>query len=79
MQQSRMNNLPAQNMSNKGRTVPMFSPGSTRIGVADVITALILLAILVWASWMQFPAYNKTGAAGQNSSTTRSAVPVQNR
>jgi hypothetical protein len=33
--------------------------GATRPGVLDVITALILLAILLWASWKQFPAYQR--------------------
>jgi hypothetical protein len=25
----------------------------------DILTALILLALLVWASWKQFPAYER--------------------
>jgi hypothetical protein len=33
--------------------------GAVRPGLLDVLTALILLAILVWASWKQFPAYNR--------------------
>jgi len=36
-----------------------FQPGAMRPGLLDILTALILLAILVWASWMQFPAYSQ--------------------
>jgi hypothetical protein len=36
-----------------------FGPGAVRPGVLDILTALILLAILVWASWKQFPAYDR--------------------
>ncbi|HKV54821.1 MAG TPA: hypothetical protein VJN94_09270 [Candidatus Binataceae bacterium] len=44
--------------SGKTRRIMAFQRGSTRLGVLDVLTALILLAILVWASWKQFPAYD---------------------
>jgi len=36
-----------------------FKRGAMRPGILDILTALILLAILVWASWKQFPAYNR--------------------
>jgi hypothetical protein len=36
-----------------------FKHGAVRPGVLDILTALILLAALVWASWKQFPAYNR--------------------
>jgi hypothetical protein len=36
-----------------------FKRGAMRPTILDIITALILLAILVWASWKQFPAYNR--------------------
>jgi hypothetical protein len=36
-----------------------FEYGAMRPGVLDILTALILLAILVWASWKQFPAYDR--------------------
>ena len=36
-----------------------FGRGGVRPGVLDILTALILLAILVWASWKQFPAYDR--------------------
>ena len=31
--------------------------GATQLRLLDVLTAMILLAILLWASWKQFPAY----------------------
>jgi hypothetical protein len=36
-----------------------FQRGATRPGVLDILTALVLLSILIWASWKQFPAYNR--------------------
>lgn len=33
--------------------------GATRLGVMDVLTALILLGLLLYASWRQFPAFNR--------------------
>ncbi len=33
------------------------SPGATELRFLDVLTALILLAILLYASYKQFPAY----------------------
>jgi hypothetical protein len=46
-----------------------FKRGATRPGVLDILTALILLAILVWASWKQFPAYNRKFQSGVVSPT----------
>jgi hypothetical protein len=31
--------------------------GAAQLRLLDVLTAVILLAILLWASWKQFPAY----------------------
>jgi hypothetical protein len=36
-----------------------FERGAVRPELLDVLTALILLAILLWASWKQFPAYDR--------------------
>ncbi len=36
----------------------LWRRGATQLGLLDVLTALILLAILVWVAWMQFPAYH---------------------
>jgi hypothetical protein len=36
-----------------------FRRGATRPTLVDILTALILLIILVWASWKQFPAYDR--------------------
>ena len=33
--------------------------GAVRPGLLDVLTALILLAVLLWASWKQFPVYER--------------------
>ena len=42
----------------EGDGLTRFKRGATRPRILDILTALILLAILVWASWKQFPAYN---------------------
>ena len=33
--------------------------GATRIGFIDVLVVAILAALLLFASWKQFPAYNR--------------------
>ena len=38
----------------------MTARGATRLGFLDVLTALVVLAILVFAAWRQFPVY-RTG------------------
>lgn len=48
--------------------------GATQLGVLDVLTALVLLAILVWAAWMQFPAYHLP-AASRTAAPASSASP----
>jgi hypothetical protein len=35
------------------------SAGAIRLGVLDVLVAVILLAVLLYASWKQFPAYER--------------------
>lgn len=35
------------------------SRGATRLGFADIIVIAIVLAILLFASWKQFPTYNR--------------------
>jgi hypothetical protein len=52
-----------------------FERGAVRPTILDILTALILLAILVWASWKQFPAYNRMGTspAGSARATSQSA------
>ncbi len=44
--------------------------GATHLRFGDVIVALALLGLLLFAAWKQFPAYNLKGAgqnaAGQN-------------
>jgi len=33
--------------------------GATRLGLADIIVIAIVMALLLFASWKQFPAYNR--------------------
>ncbi|MFZ1120356.1 MAG: hypothetical protein WAN81_08995 [Candidatus Binataceae bacterium] len=33
--------------------------GATRLGFADIVVVAIVMAILLFASWEQFPAYNR--------------------
>jgi hypothetical protein len=33
--------------------------GATHLGFVDIIVVGIVLAVLLWASWKQFPAYNR--------------------
>jgi hypothetical protein len=35
------------------------SGGATRIGLTDVIVIAIVMMILLFAAWKQFPAYNR--------------------
>lgn len=46
-------------MKGRGRIMKRFEGGAVRPGVLDILTALILLALLLWASWKQFPAYDR--------------------
>jgi hypothetical protein len=52
-----------------------FERGAMHPTILDILTAFILLAILLWASWKQFPAYNRklTSHAGSVSATPRSS------
>jgi hypothetical protein len=42
--------------------------GATQLGFLDVVTAIVVLAILVWAASRQFPAYRN----GTSSTTEQS-------
>ncbi len=53
-----------------------LEPGAVRPGLLDILTALILLAILLWASWMQSSVYEDRSSAG---STLSSATSRQSR
>ena len=37
--------------------------GATRLGFLDVLTALVVLAILIFAAWRQFPVYRSGPSA----------------
>ncbi|MGH7916332.1 MAG: hypothetical protein ACREQE_02595 [Candidatus Binataceae bacterium] len=59
-----------------------WAVGAIRLGLADVITALLVLALLVWASWWQFPAYQHKFAApsgGVRSRATSGALAPRTR
>lgn len=62
------------------RKLNHWNSGATRLGFADVLTAIILLAILLWASWKQFPAYNRSGAPqpGRPPAPASAPPPAQN-
>lgn len=50
--------------------------GTARLGLLDVLTALVLLAILLYASWKQFPAYkDRRGSAPIRSERTPAPKP----
>ncbi len=42
---------------------PRLKRGATRLGIMDILTALALLGLLLYASWKQFPAYNRPVSA----------------
>lgn len=42
-----------------GRRMRGSNCGAVRLGFADVIVVAIVMAILLFASWKQFPAYNR--------------------
>jgi hypothetical protein len=54
-------------MQGRGGLRKSFRRGAVRPGVLDVLTALILLALLLWASWKQFPAYDRRFRAARAS------------
>jgi len=56
-----------------------FMRGATQLRVLDVLTALILLAVLLWASWKQFPAYeNYSSVGGPSAAPADSQRPAEN-
>ena len=45
------------------RGLNRLARGATHLGFVDILTAVILLAILLWAATLQFPAYERSPAA----------------
>jgi hypothetical protein len=43
----------------RGRGMRGSSRGAARLGLADIVVIAIVLAILLFASWKQFPAYKR--------------------
>jgi TRAP-type C4-dicarboxylate transport system permease small subunit len=39
--------------------------GAIHLGLSDVLIILAVLAILLWASWKQFPTYNRSEAPAE--------------
>jgi hypothetical protein len=46
-------------MRRRGCGPPGSYRGATQLGFVDIIVVAIVLAVLLWASWKQFPAYNR--------------------
>jgi hypothetical protein len=44
------------------RGLNRLARGATQLGFVDILTALILLGILLWAATLQFPAYDRSPA-----------------
>ena len=44
------------------RGLNRLARGATNLGFVDILTAVILLAILLWAATLQFPAYERSAA-----------------
>jgi hypothetical protein len=42
--------------------------GATHLRFGDVIVALVLLGLLLYAAWKQFPVYNLSGGAHNTAS-----------
>ncbi len=49
-------------MMKRSRGKSGWNRGATRLSLADVVVVLIVLALLLWASWKQFPAYKRPPA-----------------
>ncbi len=47
--------------------------GATQPGFLDVLTAAVLLALLLYAAWKQFPAFNPPPAQSPPAHAARSA------
>ena len=46
--------------------------GATHLGFVDILTAVILLGILLWAATLQFPAYERSPVATTPTGTSAS-------
>ena len=44
------------------RGLNRLARGATHLGFLDILTAVILLGILLWAATLQFPAYDRSPA-----------------
>jgi len=42
--------------------------GATQLGFLDIVTAIVVLAILVWAASRQFPAYRNASSSSPEQS-----------
>ncbi|HEV2169759.1 MAG TPA: hypothetical protein VGR40_02370 [Candidatus Binatus sp.] len=47
------------------RGLNRMARGATNLGFVDILTAAIVLAILLWAATLQFPAYDRTPTSAQ--------------
>lgn len=49
--------------------------GATRLGVMDIVAALILLGVLVFASYLEFPNYRRLAAPSPGPSPATPSAP----
>ena len=49
--------------------------GATRLGVMDIVAALILLGVLVFASYLEFPNYRRLAAPSPAPSPATPSAP----
>jgi hypothetical protein len=67
------NRKPREEPASMKRTRKLLSGiGATQLRFVDVLTALIILGILVWAAYLQFPVYRQLGPAGNGAPTEQS-------
>ncbi|MGH7913666.1 MAG: hypothetical protein ACREPW_03305 [Candidatus Binataceae bacterium] len=63
----------------RGRRLRGSYRGATRLGFADIIIIAIVMAILLFASWKQFPAYHRPFTPLPRSLTTALSAPASIR
>jgi cytochrome c-type biogenesis protein CcmH/NrfG len=49
--------------------------GATRLGVMDIVAALILLGVLLFASYLEFPNYQRLAAPSPAASPAAPSAP----
>lgn len=52
------------------RSLNRMTRGATHLGFVDILTAVILLGILLWAATLQFPAYERAPASASTAAAS---------